>query len=564
MSFLELEIDANRLARHLMSLGVRPETLTAILLDRSIDAVVAMLAVLKAGGAYVVLDPSYPDKRLHEIAGYTRIVAAITAEPWRDRLEPSLAPIVLVDRDAGRIASQPSTAPAGGAVPDNLAYVGYTSGSTGRPKAVMSTHRGMTNGLHAVPFDRDDPRTVVALSAPLGYAFSVAQLFLPLICGVPVVLVPETHAKDVVRLAEVIDGANVTSMAFVTPFMREILRAGPRVTARLQRLRTVIVGGSPVTPDLVAAFKAALPAATLLHGYAASEAGGAIMTSVCESVPDGPVTLGTPFPNTRVVLLDVSMRRTTPGDAGEIYVGARHLSRGYLRQPALTAERFIADPTGDVPGACLYRTGDLARVRADGEIDYIGRVDDQVKIRGYRVALWEIEAVLQDHAEVRDASVFVRSVGDRLQLVAAVVPRVSNPPVRDLRAFIRDRLPEYMLPSAFVFLEALPLTNTGKVDRQALARTPVATSSAVPFVEPRSDVERRVAGIWSEVLGVERVGMTDTFLDLGGDSLGAVQAVVGLQDAFGVQVPLDAFFDRSTVAALVDSYLRQPDPVSAT
>jgi amino acid adenylation domain-containing protein len=563
VTFLELEADANQLARHLMSLGVRPETLTALPLDRSIDAVVAMLAVLKAGGGYIVLDPSYPERRLHEITDYTRPVAAVTAERWRDRLESSSSPIVVVDRDAGRIANQPSTAPLGGAVPDNIAYVGYTSGSTGSPKAVISTHRGMTNGLNDVPFHRDDPRTVCALSAPLAFGFSVAQLFLPLLCGIPVVLIPESDAKDVVRIAEAIDAGHVTSMAFVTPFMREILRAGPRVTSRLQRLRTVTVGGSPVTPDLVAAFREALPAATLLLGYAASEAGGAIMTSVGPAVPEGPVTLGTPFPYTRVALLDASLRSVLPGEPGEIYVGAPHLSRGYLRQPGLTAERFIADPTGDVPGARLYRTGDFGRVLANGEVEYLGRVDDQVKIRGYRVALWEVEAVLQDHGQVRDAAVWARHVGDHLQLAAAIVPRISNPPVRDLRAHVRARLPEYMMPSAFVFLEALPMTSTGKVDRLALAQLQIPASSSDPFVAPRTDVERRVAEIWSQALGVDRVGMTDTFLDLGGDSLSAVQVIVGLQEAFGVQVPLEALFEPSTVAAFVHVHLHRAEGVSA-
>jgi acyl-coenzyme A synthetase/AMP-(fatty) acid ligase/acyl carrier protein len=299
-----------------------------------------------------------------------------------------------------------------------------------------------------------------------------------------------------------------------------------------------------------------MPEATLINGYAASEAGGAIATweysvSSGETVP----TLGVPFPNTRVYVLDETLQHVATGEIGEIYVAAPHLSRGYLRQPALTAERFVADPTGVEPGARMYRTGDVGRSLPNGEIAYLGRADDQVKIRGHRVMLGEVEAALHSHNNVQDVAVTIAEAAGESRLVAYVVPREGTPSARDLREFAASRLPAYMVPAAFVWLESMPTTPTGKADRQAL---PAAGASVfareVTYVAPRKRIETRLAQIWSRTLGVERVGIHDDFLDLGGDSLSAATIVVALAKELEVEVPLKGVFEYPTVATFAEAY----------
>ncbi|MGH9238264.1 MAG: non-ribosomal peptide synthetase [Vicinamibacterales bacterium] len=544
ITFAELDERANALAQHLRRLGCAPETLTALLFENSIEAVVAMLAVLKTGGGYVVLDVDAPTARLKQVLDDARPLVAVSVTELADRLPNLGLPLVLTDRTIFDTTERPESV----CLLDNLAYVTYTSGTTGAPKGVIATHRSILNGLNDVPFRRDEAEEICALTSPLSFGFSVAWVFLPLLCGVPVRIIPTEDVKDVRRFATAIDRGRVTALGMVTPLLRQLLAAGPATIAQLRRLRTVTVGGAPLTADLARSFAAALPNARLLNGYATSEAGGAVLVTECSTSPDRPA-VGRPFVNTRVVVLDAQL---APAAEGEIYVSAAHLSRGYLGRADLTAARFVADPLGE-PGTRLYRTGDLGRIAEDGGIEVLGRVDDDVKIRGYRVNLIDVEAMLRCHPQVRDVAVSVDTTREEPRLVAYVVPHASTVTSMMLREFAEAQVPTYMVPSVFSFLDSLPTTSTGKLDRQALPPADVSRQQLErSYVAPRSSVETIIAQIWADALGLDRVGIHDDFLDLGGDSLIATQIVARVWETFATEVAFETLFERPTVAGMVE------------
>ncbi|XXF81242.1 amino acid adenylation domain-containing protein [Myxococcaceae bacterium GXIMD 01537] len=550
LTYRDLDARANQLAHHLRGLGVGAETCVGVCLERSLDLVVALLGVLKAGAAYVPLDPSYPRERLALMLQDARVPVLLTHDGLRGLLPRTPARIVCLDTERVAIAAHPPERPGISFAPDNLAYVIFTSGSTGRPKGGMNTHRGICNRLlwmqEAYGLDASDR---VLQKTPFGFDVSVWEFFWPLMTGARLVLAKPGGHQDAAYLAELIASEGITTLHFVPSMLQAFLEV-PEVS-RCTTLRRVISSGEALPHALMerCLSRLALPAG--LHNlYGPTEA--AVDVTAWECKPgDGPlVPIGKPIANLKLHVLDAHLQPVPVGIAGELFIGGVGLGRGYLGRPGLTAERFIPDPFGP-PGSRLYRTGDLARYLPDGALDFLGRLDRQVKLRGLRIELGEIEAELARHPRVREAVVEAREdVPGEKRLVAYVVASdARQPSPSDLRQHLRERLPEYMVPAAFVSLERLPLFPNGKVDRRALPAPEVATGPGQGYLAPRTPVEETLARIWSEVLRVPHVGIRDHFFELGGDSVIALQVVARARQA-GLQLRPKQFFDHPTLADL--------------
>ncbi|HEV2735390.1 MAG TPA: amino acid adenylation domain-containing protein, partial [Longimicrobiaceae bacterium] len=538
LTYAELEARSNRLARHLRGLGVEPGARVAVSLERGPALVAALLGVLKAGGAYVPLDPAYPAERTAYMLEDSGAPFAVAGEGFRF---PGVR-VVRVE-DAG--AEDPAALePAG--TPESLAYVLYTSGSTGRPKGVMVPHRALANFLASM---RREPGIAAedVLLALTTVSFDIAglELFLPLVCGARVELCGRETASDAARLREALAESGASVVQATPATWRMLLESGWEGTAGLKAL----CGGEELPRDLAAQL---LPrVAQLWNLYGPTET-TVWSTAVRVESAAGTVPIGRPIANTRVYLLDGALGPVPRGAGGELYLAGDGVALGYLGRAELTAERFLPEVSGGEAGARMYRTGDLARWRADGVLEYLGRADRQVKVRGFRIEPGEVEAALERHPAVRQAAVVARDGA----LVGYVV---GAPAAGELREHLRASLPEYMVPSLFVALDALPLTPNGKVDRGALP-APERTGDAQEYVAPRTPAEEVLAGIFAEVLGVERVGAHDGFFDLGGHSLIATRVVSRIRGVLGVELPLRAVFEAPTVAALagrVDALLRE-------
>ncbi len=547
LTYAALDHAANRLANHLRRSGVRPETRVGICLERGTELVVAILAVLKAGGAYVPLDPAYPAERLAFMLADSGAPLLLTRLPLPEGLTPDAAEVVCLDADRERIEAESAQAPAVGVLPENLAYVIYTSGSTGRPKGVLVQHGSLANLLAATreAFGVAEGDVMPVLAS---YAFDIwlFEALLPLTSGAAVRPVEHDRVLDVPALVEEI--ADATLLHTLPTLMRQVCAALRGRGRTRPGMRAVFVGGDVVPPDLVAEMREAFPAAVVHVMYGPTEA--TIITSSVRALEEEKVEsrlMGRPLPNARMYVRDARGEPVPVGVPGEAWLGGAGVARGYLGRPALTAERFVPDPFGGAPGARLYRTGDRARWRTNGVMEFLGRLDEQVKVRGFRIEPGEIEAVLSAHAEVRDARAIVwEDAPGEKRLVAYVVGGVE---VDELREHLRRSLPEYMLPSAFVFLDALPLTPNGKLDRKALP-APEYAADAARYVAPRTSVEEVVAGIWAEVLRLQRVGVEESFFELGGHSLLATRVVSRIREVFAVELPLRALFEEPTVAEL--------------
>ena len=529
LTYAELDARANQLARHLQGLGVGPETLVGVMLERSLEMVISLFAILKAGGAYVPFDPSYPPDRLAYMIEDARARIVITPD-W-------------LAASAHEISRQPTDALEVALAPNHLAYVIYTSGSTGRPKGAMNTHAGIANRLRWMQAQYQlgaDDR--VLQKTPFSFDVSVWEFFWPLMVGARLVIAKPGGHQDPSYLVDTIAREGITTLHFVPPMLAVFLETAD--VARCTSLRCVVSSGEALAYELVVRFHERLHAK--LHNlYGPTEAAVDVSHWTCE--PDGPpvVPIGYPIANLRLHVLDTHYAPVPRGAAGEIHLAGIGLGRGYLDRPALTAERFVPDPFSPEPGGRLYRTGDLGRVRADGAIEYLGRIDHQVKIRGFRIELGEIEAQIAAHPSVRECVVLVRedSPGDK-RLVAYLV----GGDVAAVRARLATKLPDYMVPSAFVVLDALPLTPNGKIDRKALP-APDRQVSGKPFVATTTPAQGQVAAIWATVLGVERVGADDNFFELGGHSLLATQVISRVRQAFQIELPLRTLFEAPTVAA---------------
>ena len=551
LTYTQLNAEANRLANYLRKRGVGLETLVGLCMEQSLRTVAAILGILKAGGAYVPLDPSYPQARLEEMASDSSLTIAVTSARFRHCV-PSGLETVCLDRDSAQIAAQSSVAPVTDTTPDSAAYVMYTSASTGKPKGVVGIHRSITNGLKAVNYASDE---VCCLNTFLSFGFSIANLFLPLMSGVPIVVLSDEQIRDSNQMMTVLEKEGVTRLIVIPSILRQILDPAFGAASRLRKITTIGVAGAKLSPSDVERLSEALPQAKLHNRYASTEIGtvAAIGNVTEESRSNGEITIGRPVANTRIYILDRYGNPVPQGVVGELYVGAAHLARGYLNRPDLTQERFIPDPFRRTPGQRLFRTGDLARFRSNGEIELLGRADEQVKINGFRIDLPEVERALSSHIGVREAVTAVKEVGHRPRLVAYVVSKpIGTPSAGQLRNYLQKRLPDYMVPSLFVFLKAFPVVSNGKVDRKALpSPEPIRPNLETSYMAPRTEIETAIAQIWSDVLGLYPIGVDDDFHDLGGDSLSAAETTVRLQVRFGVEITPEMLLDRPTIAELV-------------
>ncbi|GII00831.1 non-ribosomal peptide synthetase/MFS transporter [Planobispora takensis] len=581
LSYAELDARAERVAGALRGLGAGPGSLVGVCAERSFELVAALLGVLKTGAAYVPLDPEYPADRLAFMAGDAGLSAVLTLTPAEDSALPGEGPAgpdaLRALRDSGGLAGCPvlplddpdawpqAASPGPGAGPDDTAYVIYTSGSTGRPKGVANGHRGIVNRLEWMQ-ERFSltAQDVVLQKTPAGFDVSVWEFFWPLVTGARLVLARPGGHKDSAYLRDLITAEGVTTLHFV-PSMLAVFLAEEGV-ADCGTLRTVVCSGEELPVDLARRCVETLPAE--LHNlYGPTEA--AVDVSAWHCAPEAlsglaRVPIGGPVANTTLYVLDAGMRPVPVGVPGELYIGGVQVAHGYVRRPALTAERFVPDPFGD-GGGRLYRTGDLARWRPDGTVEFLGRIDNQVKLRGLRIELGEIEVALRARPGVTDAAVIVREdrPGDRRLVAYLVEENTPDGPAPDHRAELKRRLPDYMVPSSFVTLPSLPLTPNGKLDRSALPEPVFSREEGAVFAEPSTPTEQAIAAVWSEVLGIETIGADDDFFDLGGHSLLATQVVARLRTAVGGGVSVMDVFKHRTVrelAALVDTPADSREP----
>jgi len=561
LTYQALNEQANQLAHYLRRQGVEPDTLVGACMERSVELVIALLAILKAGGAYVPLDPTYPRERLAFVLQDAQVSILLTQERLRSKLADQKAHIIFVDSDRQTISQEQKGNPGSAIKPENLAYVIYTSGSTGKPKGAMNTHNGICNRLQWMQetyqlctSDR------VLQKTPFSFDVSVWEFFWPLLYGAELIIArPEGH-RDSTYLVRLIVEHAITTVHFV-PSMLRIFLEDPDIQ-QCTSLRRVICSGEALSFELQQRFFA-LPGMqdTTLHNlYGPTEA--SVDVTYWDCTRDNSqqiVPIGYPIANTQIYLLDGHFNQVPIGVPGELYIGGNGLGRGYLNRPELTAEKFIPNPFTTKPGARLYKTGDLARYLPHGAIEYLGRNDYQVKIRGNRIEVGEVEAVLATHPAVHDCAVIAREdasdlIGDR-HLVAYIVARTGYAPTSgELGNFLREQLPEYMIPSIFVSLDALPLTPNGKLDRTALVapnRERAMLESA--YVAPRTATEKELTVIWNNMLGVERVGIHDNFFAMGGHSLLVTQVMARVRDTFAVELPLRILFIAPTIAGLAEA-----------
>jgi amino acid adenylation domain-containing protein len=555
VTYAELNAQANRLAHRLRRLGVGPESRVAVCLERSPALVTALLGVLKSGGAYVPLDPGYPADRLAWVLEDSRAAVLITQSSLLPSLPAHGAHKLALDEVdlAGESAADP--VPLAGA--ENPAYVIYTSGSTGRPKGVVVRQRGVVNFLASMARRPGlEPDDVLLAVTTISFDIAVLELFLPLIAGARVELADRETVVDGRRLAARIAGSGVTMMQATPATWRLLMETGWQGSPALK----VLCGGEALPPELARELLGRVGSLWNVYGPTETTVWSAAHPVSREDVENGrPVPLGGALANTEIYLLDRfagSFEPTPDGVPGELYIGGEGLARGYFGRPDLTAERFVPDPfaaRSARPGSRLYCTGDLVRRRPrDGALEFLGRADFQVKIRGFRIELGEVESVLATYPGVRECAAVAREdrPGDR-RLVAYLVTADGAPKPRELRAFLAQRLPEYMVPSDFVTLERLPLSPAGKVDRRALpSPDPSRPEDEVAYVAPRTPAEETLAAIWAEVLGLERVGVCDDFFALGGHSLSAARVLARVRDAFGVELPLSLVFEKRTIEGM--------------
>ena len=554
LTYRELNQRANELASYLRTLGVGRQSFVGVFLNRSVEMVVGLLGVLKAGGTYVPMDTAYPRDRLAFMLAETQASVVLTTSRLECDLPVSNAAAVCLDTDREPI-SRAGEEPSGDeATPDDLAYVIYTSGSTGAPKGVMVPHRGLVNYLswcvnaYDVAGGQGAP-----VHSSIGFDLTITALFSPLVTGRSVHLLPE--GDEVEGLAATLRRQRDFSLVKITPAHLELLGRQLGPGEAWGRARVLVIGGEALTSDHVSFWRQHAPETRLINEYGPTETviGCCVHEVPAGELVEGAIPIGRPIANTQLYVLDRHLQPVPIGIPGELFIGGHGVARGYLNRPDLTAERFIPDPFSASPGARLYKTGDFARYRSDGVLEYLGRRDDQVKIRGYRIELGEVEAVLLRHPDVREAAVVVREDEARgKELAAYLVPRQDPATsVDELRRFLRDVLPDYMVPSTFAFLSTLPLTANGKVDRRALAVLDRVLPPPSPsHVAPRTETEEFLAQIWVDLLGVVGVGIHDNFFELGGHSLLATQVVSRLREKLQIELPVRMVFEAPTVADL--------------
>jgi amino acid adenylation domain-containing protein/FkbH-like protein/non-ribosomal peptide synthase protein (TIGR01720 family) len=550
LTYDELNRRTNQLAHHLIKLGVGPNEFVGVCAERSIEMVLALVATVKAGGAYMPLDPEYPPDRLGLMLQDAKPKAVLTQSALRNTLAPHNIPTIYLDTEWSKLANEPDINPKVPQKPTDAAYVIYTSGSTGVPKGVVNIHEGIVNRLlwmqemyQLTAADR------VLQKTPYSFDVSVWEFFWPFMTGAHLVVARPDGHRDPAYLADIITQAGITTVHFVPSMLRVFLEA-----VRLPKnckLRQVFASGEALTADLQTMFFAACDAE--LHNlYGPTEAAVDVTYWACRrNDPRSFVPIGYPITNIQIHILDQQLNHVPVGIPGELHIGGIGVARGYLNRPELTAERFVADPFRNAPNAHLYKTGDLARYLSTGEVEYLGRIDHQVKIRGFRIELGEIESALSQHSHVRDVAVVARGDGPGAKrLVAYLVAATSAPEIGALRDHLKQTLPEYMVPSIFVFLDKMPLTISGKIDRQALpAPEQQRPELGDLYVAPRTEAEKQLASIWSKALRVEQVGIHDNFFELGGDSILSIQ-IISAARRVGLKLTPKLLFANQTIATL--------------
>ncbi|HZU69406.1 MAG TPA: non-ribosomal peptide synthetase [Ktedonobacteraceae bacterium] len=555
ITYQELNRQANQLAAYLRRSGVGREALVGICMERSIEMVIGLLGILKAGAVYVPLDPTYPRERLAFMLADAHPAILLTQQHLAARLPPHDRTIC-IDRDWQAIAQENEENVSSGAGRDNIAYMLYTSGSTGTPKGVLGTHRAAINRFcwmwNTYPFE---PGEVCCHKTSLSFVDSVWEIFGPLLQGIPAVIIPNSIVKDPQQLLQTLAAHAVTRIVLVPSLLRVLLES-EHLQDLLPRLKYWISSGEALPMDLAQRFLKQMPNSILLNLYGSSEVAADVMYyDVRDYTSQASIPIGRPIANTQIYLLDEQMLPVPIGAPGELYAGGDGLARGYFNRPELTASRFVPDPFSGKPGARLYRTGDIARYLDDGNIEYLGRLDHQVKVRGIRIELGEIESVLGQHPAVRQAVVIARedAPGDKRLVAYIVLHEKQTASSDELYNHTLERLPDYMVPAAFVFLARLPLTPNGKLDRQALPLPrPVRPDLSSDFLAARTPVEETIAATWSRALGIEQIGIHDNFFELGGHSLLAMQMLSQLQADFSVELPVHRFLEAPTIAQLVE------------
>jgi amino acid adenylation domain-containing protein/non-ribosomal peptide synthase protein (TIGR01720 family) len=556
LTYRELNERANQVANYLKARGVGPDVLVGLAMERSLDLVVGLLGILKAGGAYVPLDPTYPADRLSFLIEDAGIKLLVTQERCLKALPAVRSESICLDRDWSRISSAGKTNPARSAKPEHLAYVIYTSGSTGKPKGVLITHRNVTRLFDATDaWYRFDERDVWTLFHSYAFDFSVWELWGALLYGGSVVVVPYWVSRSPEAFRDLLVEERVTVLNQTPSAFRQLVRADLAQPAALYRLRYVIFGGEALELQSLRPwferYGDELPLLVNMYGITETTVHVSYRPVRMRDLEQGTGSvIGIPIPDLRIYVLDAHGTPVPIGVPGEMYVGGAGVARGYLNRPDLTEQRFVRDPLDRDRDLRLYRSGDLARWKSDGDLEYLGRIDHQVKIRGFRIELGEIEAALGEHPSVRDSVVIAQDgQGDR-RLVAYVATDAEPAALIDeLRARLKARLPEYMVPSAFVSLPVLPLTAHGKVDRKALPEPDFSRVRRDTVVEPRTEVERTLAEIWGSVLGVDQIGVDDNFFELGGDSILSIQVITRAREA-GLAVTPKQLFQNPTIASL--------------
>jgi surfactin family lipopeptide synthetase A len=555
LSYEQLNQRANQLARYLQHSGPEPGNLIGICLERSAEMPLAILAVLKAGCAYVPLDPAYPAERLAFMMGDTQLKAVVTNSGLLSRLPQMRAQMICLDRDSDAIANESEENLQSTPLLDHPAYVIYTSGSTGVPKGVVISHGNLAHSTEARMAYYTEPAGAFLLLPSFSFDSSIAGLFWTLCQGGKMVIPEEGSHQDLAYLGELIERHSVSHLLCLPSLYRLLLE---HEQSRLESLRVAIVAGEPCPADLAEFHRRRTPQATLFNEYGPTEA------TVWSTVYDlrfftrgNAVPIGRPVANTKIYIADRYLHPAPIGATGELYIGGEGVSQGYLNRAELTAERFIPDPFSREPGARLYRTGDLGRYRQNGDIEFLGRTDFQVKVRGHRIEPMEIELALAQHPSIQQSVVLVAD--NHLRAFATLKPQKSAT-AGELRSHLKNKLPDYMVPGSFLLLESFPLTATGKIDRKALA----AMDSPKPepdrkFVAPRTALEQVLAGIFSAVLGIDRIGLLDNFFELGGHSLMATQVASRVRELLGIDLPLRRIFEKPAVGVLAGAILDAPD-----
>ncbi|MGH1396829.1 MAG: non-ribosomal peptide synthetase [Trichormus sp.] len=553
LTYRQLNSRANQLAQYLRNLGIGADALVGICVDRSFEMVVGLLGILKAGGAYVPLDPGYPQERLQFMLADTDIKLLLTQKQLVEKLPTHTASVICLDTDWDSISQNTIDNPNTSVKPDNLAYVMYTSGSTGQPKGVSVIHQGVVRLVKETNYVNLTDEEVFLQISPISFDASTFEIWGCLLNGAKLVIFPP-HTPSLDELGQIIQQYNVTTLWLTAGLFHLIV--DEKIDA-LKPLRQLLAGGDVLSVSHVQKFLSTVENCKLINGYGPTES---TTFTCCYEIkaplkPGASIPIGQPIANTQVYILDSHLQPVPIGITGELYIGGDGLAREYFQRPDLTAERFIPHPFSLDPESRLYKSGDLARYLPDGNIEYLGRIDNQVKVSGFRIELGEIETALLQYPTVKEAVAIVRedTPGEKL-LVSYFVPETGEdnvPVISELRQFLKQKLPDYMVPKVLMALETMPLNANGKVDRRGLPKPDADRPElAANYVAPRTPIEQTIADVWTEVLKVKRVGIYDNFFELGGYSLVGIQVVSRLRQALEVEILMSNLFELPTVAEL--------------